>query len=752
MICKINSKNYSETKLLMNKIKILEKVAINVKSLKILNQLLAENPKLEQIIRKANSKSEALLGIKNWVNAYISNRPYAFKYYSTGSSDLFNKLNWRDMAAIRLLDYIDNAGQKFNDLNLRGELVGNNPIKYIWMAVKFGTGGAKEDFFLDMLHLFRQFSGKSSANLPDSKLLNEWMDKHPSGLDKKIIKIRKKNRDRIINILIEKINEGEISSPIYYFEPGMSYEQKYLRMLQWWDDRRFHLRFAIRSPKLLNELLAFSLDPDTMLLLKKAQEAGIPFFINPYYLSLLNVNEPGFAPGADMPIRDYVIYSKELIEEFGNLVAWEREDIVQPGKPNIAGWILPSAHNVHRRYPEVAILIPDTVGRACGGLCVSCQRMYDFQAGNLNFNLDKLRPKETWPQKLARLLEYFEEDSQLRDILITGGDALMSTDKSLKHILDAVYEMAKRKIEANKSLADGKKLAEMLRIRLGTRLPVYLPQRVTPELTAILKEFKDKASKIGIKQFFIQTHIQSAMEITPEAKIAIERLISAGWTVTNQLVFTVASSRRGHNAKLRKVLSDIGVVPYYTFGVKGYMENFHNFTPMARLVQEQAEEKQIGEPPNDFYDYVKNEDHESDDIVSKIKKLRESANIPFLATDRSVLNLPGIGKSLNYRTIGLTRHGRRILKFDLDKNRNHSPIISKMEKVIIIESKSTAQYIRQLEEMGEDVDDYESIYGYSIGETDPINPLYKYPEYDYKLTDNVSNFTMDEFPEDVDDI
>ena len=738
----------------MNKIKTLEKVAISVKSLKILNQLLAENPKLEQIIRKANSKSEALLGIKTWVNNYFKTRPNAYKYYKSegNNSELYKKLNWRDMAGIRLLDYIDNAGQRFNDLNLRGELVGNNPIKYIWMAVKFGTGGAKEDFFLDMLHLFRQFSGKSSAHFPDPPTLDKWMARHPSGLDKKVIKIREKNRDRIINILIDKMNDGEISSPVYYFEPGMSYEQKYLRMMQWWEDRKFHLRFAIRSPKLLNELLAFSLDPDTMLLLKKAQEAGIPFFVNPYYLSLLNVNEPGFAPGADMPIRDYIIYSKELIEEFGHLVAWEREDVVQPGKPNIAGWILPSAHNVHRRYPEVAILIPDTVGRACGGLCVSCQRMYDFQAGNLNFNLDKLRPKETWPQKMARLLEYFEEDSQLRDILITGGDALMSTDKSLKNILDAVYDMAKRKIEANKNLEDGKKLAEMLRVRLGTRLPVYLPQRITPELTAILKDFKDKASKIGIKQFFIQTHIQSAMEVTPEAKKAIERLISAGWTVTNQLVFTVASSRRGHTAKLRKVLSEIGVIPYYTFGVKGYMENFHNFTTNARLVQEQAEEKQMGKPPVNFYDDNNSSILETDQITSKIKEIKEAANIPFLATDRSVLNLPGIGKSLNYRVVGLTRHGRRILQFDHDNNRNHSPIISKMEKVIIIESKSTAQYLRQLEEMGENIEEYESIYGYSIGTTDPINPLYKYPEYDYKCTENVSNFTMDEFPEEIDDI
>ena len=48
--------------------------------------------------------------------------------------------------------------------------------------------------------------------------------------------------------------------------------------------------------------------------------------------------------------------------------AWEREDIVEPGKPNAAGWLRPDGHNIHRRYPEVAILIPDTMGRACGCL------------------------------------------------------------------------------------------------------------------------------------------------------------------------------------------------------------------------------------------------------------------------------------------------------------------------------------------------------------------------------------------------
>ena len=189
----------------MNKIKKLEKVAISVKSLKILNQILKENPKLEQIMRKANNKSEALLGVKNWVLSYLNNRPKAVEFYQedhNGRED-FEELNWRDYGAIRLMDYIDNAGRKFNDLNLRGDLVGSNPIKYIWMAVKFGTGGAREDFFYDMLHLFRQFTGKSKKHIPSENQLSDWMKRHPSGLDPKIVKLREKNRDRILNIFIE---------------------------------------------------------------------------------------------------------------------------------------------------------------------------------------------------------------------------------------------------------------------------------------------------------------------------------------------------------------------------------------------------------------------------------------------------------------------------------------------------------------------------------------------------------------------
>ena len=256
---------------------------------------------------------------------------------------------------------------------------------------------------------------------------------------------------------------------------------------------------------------------------------------------------------------------------------------------------LPDGHNIHRRYPEVAILIPDTMGRACGGLCASCQRMYDFQSERLNFEFETLRPKEAWDSKLRRLMTYFEKDTQLRDILITGGDALMSQNKTLRNILEAVYRMAVRKQRANLERPEGEKYAELQRVRLGSRLLAYLPMRINDELVDILREFKEKASAIGVKQFIIQTHFQTPLEVTPEAKEAIRKILSAGWIITNQLVYTVAASRRGHTTRLRQVLNSLGVVCYYTFSVKGFNENYAVFAPNSRSMQEQQEEKIYGQ-------------------------------------------------------------------------------------------------------------------------------------------------------------
>ena len=129
-------------------------------------------------------------------------------------------------------------------------------------------------------------------------------------------------------------------------------------------------------------------------------------------------------------------------------------------------------------------------------------------------------------------------------------------------------------------------------------------------------------------------------------------------------------------------------------------------------------------------------------MIDNITYLRDRENLPFLATDRNVINLPGVGKSLTFRTIGITRRGRRILKFDHDSTRNHSPIINNMEEVIIVESKPIGEYLRQIEKMGEDRKDYDSIWGYSIGETESRFPVFEYPKYNFDITKEFSNLQL----------
>ena len=734
---------YEDNSLIINppdlSIRVLKKQELTKHQL--VDQLIGENYPLKQLIRSSANAGQFTNRLKQWIEDWFQHHPHAYAFYTKAiqGREAFLSLSWQEMGAIRILDYIAHSGMDFEDQNLKGQKVRSHPFKLLFNDYHRRVTNSMKDFYFDLIALFRQFNGTLPQQKPSAKEVLQWMTNHPSGLDEDMIQRREKNKERIIHKIINKLENGTFKKASYKLDEKLTRHQKFAEVKKWWKTSSFHLVFSFRSPEIINEMLDHTLDKKTMIIMEQAHEAGIPFFINPHYLSLLDIERPY---GADAVIRDYIFYSKDLVKEFGQIVAWEKEDIVEPGKPNAAGWILPTYNNIHRRYPEVAILIPDTVGRACGGLCVSCQRMYDFQNGHLNFNLDKLKPHEKWRDKLERLMEYFEHDSRLRDILITGGDALMSSDKSLQEMLEAVYTMAANKKAANKQRADGEKYAEMKRLRLGTRLPAYIPQRITDKLIQILTEFKEKASQIGMEQFVIQTHFESALEITPDVKAGVTKLLEAGWIVTNQQVFTAAASRRGHTAKLRKVLNDIGVLTYYTFSVKGYKENRHNFATNARAVQEQIEEKCVGEIPEEHRESIQKLAGNPENIMDRINLFRNKANLPFLATDRNVLNMPGVGKSLTFRTIGITADGRRILQFDHDATRNHSPIIDQMGQVTVVESKPITRYLEQLHTLGEDLRDYLSVYGYSLGESEERMNLYEYSGDDTQITDRITNFRL----------
>ena len=639
---------------------------------------------------------------------------------------------------IRLLIGYD--GREVSELSTGEQM----PVRTLELLWQFLTGRLENpemrcDLFIDLFFQFKRLEGLELQPLTPQRVRIR-SDRWPTGLDPEVAEVRAQNRERMLHLLVQKIENRKSTPSRFRFEEGMTYEDKYRQVGVWWGDFRFHLAMAVKSPSELNRFLGNSLSAETMYLLSKARKKGMPFFATPYYLSLLDITGKAYD---DEAIRSYILYSPQLVETYGNIRAWEKEDVVEAGKPNAAGWLLPDGHNIHRRYPEVAILIPDTMGRACGGLCASCQRMYDFQSERLNFEFESLRPKESWDHKLRRLMAYFEEDTQLRDILITGGDALMSQNKTLRNILEAVCRMAGRKRRANARRPDGEKYAELQRVRLGSRLPAYLPMRVNDELVEILREFREKASAVGVKQFIIQTHFQTPLEVTPEAEEAIRKILSAGWLITNQLVYTVAASRRGHTTRLRQVLNSLGVVCYYTFSVKGFQENYAVFTPNSRSMQEQVEEKVYGRLTPEQAAELDDLLADGTDTAAKIRRFMRRHHLPFLATDRSVLNLPAIGKSMSFRLVGITAEGKRLLRFDHDRTRRHTPIIDSMGEIFIVENKSLAAYLRQLGKMGEDPEDYASIWAYTHGETEPRFGLYVYPDFGFATTDRVSNLELE---------
>ncbi|NBK22784.1 MAG: KamA family protein [Spirochaetia bacterium] len=698
----------------------------------LVSKIQSDNPTILPLFLDATlSDADLVEALREHYTSYMQQKyPTAWAYYTgEGQSEQdYYKLSARSMAYLRLMDYLDHEGQSFPDWNLHGEEVISRPIALMRRVLTRECDDCNPDFLKDMAHFFSQLSEVEEFNIPARSQVQTWMARHTSGLDAEVVAWRSLNKERIVALLIEKLKtrDKKNSSSHYQLKEGMGDKEIRKQVLAWWREDRFHLHFAIRSADELNKYLDYSMSDEELRIMQEAEKKGIPIFATPYFLSLIDTRkkEEQQSPGSDLVLRSYLFYSQDLLDEFGSIVAWEKEDIAEPGKPNVAGWILPS-HNVHRRYPEVAIFIPDTMGRACGGLCSYCQRMYDFQGGRFNFELEKLRPRQSWKKNLDVNMEYFRNDPYLSDILITGGDAFMSSVKSLQQILDAVLQMAKGKLLDNADREEGQKYASMRRVRLGTKIPVYLPQRVTKELVEVLRDFREKAREVGIRACVVQTHISSAMEITPDTKKAVARLLEAGWAVTNQEVFTVAASRRGHSAKLRKVLNDIGVLPYYTFSVKGFTENRELFATNSRSTQEQVEESSIGLVGQRYHAALRPFMSEAQNMVESIDSIRKSDEIPFLATDRNTLNLPGVGKSNTYRTIGITDDGRRILKFEFDHTRPHSKVIEEMGSVIIIESKSVAHYLRQIEAMGEDPSEYETIWGYSAGSLAPRSTVFE---------------------------
>jgi lysine 2,3-aminomutase len=303
---------------------------------------------------------------------------------------------------------------------------------------------------------------------------------------------------------------------------------------------------------------------------------------------------------------------------------------------------------VTRRYATIAILKGYDT---CPQICVYCQRNWEITGP---MEAGALPTKE----KLDRSLDWFADHPSLRDVLITGGDPLFISDSRIEYIMDRLAAMD-----------------HIVNIRWGTRAPVTMPMRITEGLAEILGRYVEP----GRRNVGVVTHIESASEVTPELAEAVHRLRRQGLYVYNQQVMTLHTSRRFQTVANRVAMKKVDVDPYYTFYPKGKEETSDYTTPLARILQERKEEARL--LPGSF------------------------------RTDEPVFNVPRLGKNHVRATqdrelIAIRSDGRRVyLWHPWEKG------ITPTKPWLYLDN-SIAEYLRDMERLGEDPADYGSIWYY----------------------------------------
>ncbi len=252
--------------------------------------------------------------------------------------------------------------------------------------------------------------------------------------------------------------------------------------------------------------------------------------ITPYYLSLIDNNNP------NCPIRQQAVPSKkELYKSPSDLddPLDEDEDSPVPG--------------LTHRYPDrVLFLITDM----CSMYCRHCTRRRfagHTDAGSSTAQIDAC-------------IDYIARTPQVRDVLLSGGDALLVSDSRLEYIIKKLREIPHVEI-----------------IRIGSRTPVVMPQRITPELVGMLKKYHP---------VWLNTHFNHPNEITPEAAEACARMADAGIPLGNQSVLLRGINDCTHiMKKLVLDLVKIRVRPYYMYICDQSVGISHFRTPVSKGIE-----------------------------------------------------------------------------------------------------------------------------------------------------------------------
>jgi lysine 2,3-aminomutase len=293
--------------------------------------------------------------------------------------------------------------------------------------------------------------------------------------------------------------------------------------MQHWHDSRWQLRHRVDT---LAEL-------ESYLKLSDIERAGVllaghklAMSITPHFFNLIDREDP------DCPIRRQVI---PRLEE-----GWTApEELADPCGEDSH---MPVPGLVHRYPDRVLFLVTDR----CASYCRYCTR------SRVVSGVGEQHLETQW----EAAFRYLERTPQVRDVLLSGGDPLLFPDDRLDRILTRL-----------------RAIPHIEFLRIGTRIPIFLPQRITPELCAMLKKHHP---------LFISIHTNHPRELTSEVRDALGRLADAGIPLGNQSVLLrgVNDSVEVQQALVHKLLR-CRVRPYYLYQCDLINGSSHLRTPVA---------------------------------------------------------------------------------------------------------------------------------------------------------------------------
>ncbi|MEG2331402.1 MAG: KamA family protein, partial [Bacteroides sp.] len=147
---------------------------------------------------------------------------------------------------IRLLLSYD--GQYIHELSTGEDI----EIRTLALLRQFITGQMPDtdmptDLFIDLYYQFKRLKQPEATPLSPNRIKNRT-ERWPTGLNKEVVRIREENKERMLHVLIQRIETRKAAATRFHFDEGISYEEKYRMVSEWWNDFRFHLAMAIKSP------------------------------------------------------------------------------------------------------------------------------------------------------------------------------------------------------------------------------------------------------------------------------------------------------------------------------------------------------------------------------------------------------------------------------------------------------------------------------------------------------------------------